>query len=290
LLPCFWKCRAGVIRFYFPKTERVGTTVSILQKEPFIFAFIYTLFTVSLASPIFYDRISASERNGRDLVLALDSSGSMAESGFDTEKKNLRKYDVLLNIVEAFIDKRFDDNIGLVIFGSFSFTAAPVTYDLVALKEILHLSDVAIAGESTAIGEGIYQSLRTLKFGKAKKKAIILITDGYQNAGSVSIKDAVEMAKREGVKIYTIGIGKKGMFDEKLLKKISAETGGQTFSAVNSDDLKSVFSKIDSLEPSPIRSHMLVNKKMLYIYPLILGMILLIGLRLNRKSNEVALS
>jgi len=104
-----------------------------LQKEPFIFAFIYTLFTVSLASPIFYDRILASERNGRDLVLALDSSGSMAESGFDTERKNLRKYDVLLNIVEAFIDKRFDDNIGLVIFGSFSFTAAPVTYDLVAL-------------------------------------------------------------------------------------------------------------------------------------------------------------
>ena len=261
-----------------------------MQKEPFIFAFIYTLFTVSLASPIFYDRILASERNGRDLVLALDSSGSMAESGFDTEKKNLRKYDVLLNIVEAFIDKRFDDNIGLVIFGSFAYSASPITYDLVALKEILHLSDVGIAGESTAIGEGIYQSLRTLKFGNAKKKAIILITDGYQNAGSVSVKDAVEMAKRDGVKIYTIGIGKKGMFDEKLLKKISAETGGQTFSAVNSDDLKSVFNKIDSLEPSPIRSHMLVNKKMLYKIPLILGMILLIGLKLNRKSNETALS
>lgn len=277
LIPCFWRCPAGVIKFYFPKTTYVRTSALSFGKEPILYASIYALFVTALASPIFYDRLAANDRSGRDLVLALDTSGSMAESGFDTSDKMKRKYDTVLSIVEAFLNERYDDNIGLVLFGSFAYSASPVTYDLVALKEILRMSDVGIAGESTAIGEGIDQALRSLKFGHAKKKVIVLMTDGYQNAGSVSIADAVKRAKKEGVTIYTIGIGKPGQYDKKLLDKIAAETGGKSFSARNSEDLASVFEAISKLEPSPIRSQMLVNKRMLYIYPLMAGMILLIG-------------
>jgi len=266
-----------VTKFYFPRTEDVGGASLSLQKEPLLYAIIYALLVTALASPIVYDRLAAHERHGRDLVLALDSSGSMAESGFDAKDPMKRKYDALIEIVESFLEKRFDDNIGLVIFGTFAYPASPVTYDLVALKEVLRLSDVGLAGESTAIGEGIDQALRSLRFGSAKHKVIVLITDGYQNAGSVSIKEAVERAKREGVTIYTIGVGKKGSFDAELLQKIADETGGQTFWARNRNDLQEVFDTIESLEPSPIRSHHLINKKMLYIYPLILAMILLIG-------------
>jgi len=255
----------------------VGGASLSLQKEPLLYAIIYALLVTALASPIVYDRLASYERHGRDLVLALDSSGSMAESGFDAEDPMKRKYDALIEIVESFLEKRFDDNIGLVIFGTFAYPASPVTYDLVALKEVLRLSDVGLVGESTAIGEGIDQALRSLRFGSAKRKVIVLITDGYQNAGSVSIKEAVERAKKEGVTVYTIGVGKKGSFDAQLLKKIADETGGQTFWARNRNDLQEVFDTIESLEPSPIRSHHLLNKRMLYIYPLILAMILLIG-------------
>ena len=266
------------MKFYFPKISRVPSARFGFQKEPLLYAGLFALSVTALASPVTYDRLAASERHGRDLVLAIDTSGSMAESGFDRAHPMKRKYDVLTDLVRSFLTKRHDDNIGLVIFGSFAYAASPVTYDLKALEAIVGMTDVGIAGESTAIGEGIDQALRALKFGHAKKKVIVLITDGYQNAGSVSIKDAVTKAKKAGVTIYTIGIGKPGDFDRKLLEKIAEETGGKSFAASDAEDLKSVFDKLDTLEPSPIRSHTMINRKPLYPYPLIAGMIVLIGM------------
>ncbi|BDY13816.1 hypothetical protein HCR_21280 [Hydrogenimonas cancrithermarum] len=162
------------------------------------------------------------------------------------------------------------------MFGTFAYAASPVTYDLKALEEILKLTDVGIAGQSTAIGEGIDQAIRTLHFGYAKEKVIVLLTDGFQNTGSVSVKEAVEKAKRVGVKIYTIGIGKAGDFDKNLLERIATETGGRFFPAMDASGLKEVFDIIDNLEPSPIRSKSMINRKMLYVYPLVFGMILLV--------------
>ena len=273
------------MKFYFPKTSYVASAAFSFQRQPLFFASLYMLFVTAFASPILYERLAASERSGRDLVLALDTSGSMAESGFDATDRMKRKFDALLDIVDLFLTERYDDNIGLVMFGSFAYPAAPVTYDLVALREVLRMTDVGIAGESTAIGEGIGQALRSLQFGHAKRKVIVLITDGYQNAGSVSIADAVMLAKREGVTIYPIGIGKPGQYDAKLLEKIADETGGRAFSARSSDDLASVFETIAKLEPSPIRSQMLVDKRMLFIYPLIAGMIMLIGFLSFRRDR-----
>ncbi|WP_353662234.1 VWA domain-containing protein [Hydrogenimonas sp. SS33] len=277
LLPCFWRCPAGVVKLYFPKILLLPASRFSLSKEPLLYASVYLFAVTALASPVTYDRLAASERHGRDLVLALDTSGSMAESGFDREHPMRRKFDVVISLVKSFLKNRHDDNIGLVLFGSFAFAASPVTYDLAALQEIVDTADVGVAGQSTAIGEGIDQALRALSFSHAKKKVIVLMTDGYQNAGSVSIKEAVEKAKRRGVKIYTIGIGKPKDYDAKLLKKIADETGAKSFSAANAEDLKEVFEELDSLEPSPIRSHTMINRRPLYQWPLLGAMILLIG-------------
>ncbi len=277
LVPCFWRCPAGVVKLHFPKLSYVSGSFLSFGREPLLYAAVFSLFVTALASPIAYDRLAASERHGRDLVLALDTSGSMAESGFSEEDRMKRKFDAVLEIVDAFLTARHDDNVGLVMFGSFAYPAAPVTYDLVALREILRMTDVGIAGESTAIGEGIAQALRSLRFGHAKRKVIVLVTDGYQNAGSVSIADAVERAKKMGVTIYTIGVGKPGQYDGKLLEKIANETGGRAFFARGSGDLAEVFATIATLEPSPIRSRMPVNRRMLFVWPLMGGMILLIG-------------
>ncbi len=277
LIPCFWRCPAGSVSLYFPRVAQVGTTPFSLGREPLLNSLVFALFVMSLAGPLSYARLATNERHGRDLVLTLDTSGSMAESGFSAERPDARKYDLLIEMAKAFLQKRFDDNAGVVIFGSFAYAASPVTYDLAALTQILAMTDVGIAGQSTAIGEGIDQALRTLKYGRAKKRVVVLITDGYQNAGSISVKQAVARAKKMGVKIYTVGIGTPKDYDAKLLARIAAETGGKAFGAENADELAGVFDELDRLEPSPIRSRAMVDPRPWYDIPLILGMMLLIG-------------
>ncbi len=277
LLPCFFWCKPDAKRYYFPKLEWIGQRHPLWRPDLWLKVVIYTLMVIALARPLLYEGATSEHRKGRDLILALDASGSMGESGFDPKNRYRTKYESTLALTKAFIDKRFDDNMGIVIFGTFAYTTSPLTYDLSALSQLLEMTDVGIAGESTAIGDAIIQSLRTLKFGHAKQKAIILITDGYHNAGSISPKAAVAKAKAAGVKIYTIGIGKAGDYDAALLQKIAKETGGRSFGATDAEALQEVYAEIDKLEPSPIRSEGYLNQKLLIYYPLGAALLLLLG-------------
>jgi len=128
--------------------------------------------------PFIYEQNSSYHKRGRDLVIALDASGSMGESGFDDSDRYRSKYDTLIKLSKDFISNRFDDNIGLVLFGSFAYSASPITYDLNSLSYLLDMTNVGLAGESTAIGDAIYQSIKNLSYGKAKSKVIILISQG----------------------------------------------------------------------------------------------------------------
>jgi Ca-activated chloride channel family protein len=277
LLPCFFWCSPPKAHYYFPKLDWLGRQSALWSIEPWLKVLIYTLMVLALAKPMLYDNTENHHRKGRDLILALDASGSMGESEFDTKNRYKRKYDVVLTLTKTFVHKRFDDNMGVVIFGTFAYSASPLTYDLSALRQLLEMTDVGIAGESTAIGDAIMQSLHTLRYGTAKRKAIILLTDGKHNAGSTSPKDAVRHAKKAGVKIYTIGIGKPGDYDAALLQKIATETGGKAFFATDAEALRSVYESIEQLEPSPIRSESYLNQRLLIAYPLWAALLLLAG-------------
>jgi len=244
-----------------------------------------SLMVVSLASPIIYDQKTSSKRKGRDLVFALDTSGSMAESGFDADNSQKRKFDALKELLTAFIAKRFNDNVGVSIFGTYAYPAIPLSYDMHSVAFLLDFFDVGIAGDSTAIGEGLATALRILKKGEAKEKVIILITDGYQNSGSISVKEAVQRAKKQHVKIYTIGIGNSSAFDANLLKLIAKNTDAKMFEANNVKMLQDVYKEIDKLEPSAIRSKHYLNKQNLYMYPLSLAFLLLLYLIIRRKEE-----
>jgi Ca-activated chloride channel family protein len=230
---------------------------------------------LALAEPLVYDKTSNQHKKGRDLILAIDASGSMAQSGFDTKDRFKNKYETTLDLSKAFIKNRFDDNMGVVVFGTFAYTASPLTYDLDALGFLLEMTTVGLAGESTAIGDAIMQSIRTLSFGKAKNKAIILLTDGYHNAGRISPKESVKEAIALGIKIYTIGIGKKSDYDNSLLQTIAKESGGKSYGASTADALNKVYNEINTLEPSLIRSESYFNQKLLIFLPLGLVFILL---------------
>jgi len=287
LIPCFFWCREHSRTFYFSKPEWMGKESPLFSWEPWFKILIFSLMVFALAEPFVYESEGNQMRKGRDLILAIDASGSMAQSGFDAKDRFKTKYKTTIELAKAFTQKRFDDNMGVVIFGTFAYTASPLTYDLKTLEYLLEMTNVGIAGESTAIGDAIMQSLRTLGFGEAKQKAIILLTDGYHNAGKSSPKAAVEKAKKTGVRIYTIGIGSKRDYDAALLETMAKETGGKSYAADNAEALEEVFTEISTLEPSQIRGENYLNKQLLIFLPLILaGTLLLIWIfRQEREAS-----
>jgi Ca-activated chloride channel homolog len=280
ILPCFWRCRRR-LQFYFPHTRYFKHPASLLSLRALAATAVFTLLVAALAFPQTYEARAAHERSGRDLVLVLDTSGSMAESRFDGKQSGRSKYETVIAIVRHFLQHRYDDNVGLVVFGSFAYAASPVTYDLPALESILEMTNVGIAGESTAIGAGIAQAVRSLSFGHAKEKVIVLMTDGKHNAGSISPREAVASAVQDGIKIYTIGIGKPSDYDAPLLERIAQESGGKAFGASDAEALSAVYDEIDSLEPSPLRSNERINVRPLYALPLLAAMVLMTMLLLR---------
>ena len=287
LIICIYKCPKSIQEIIFPHTHLFGKKTSLIQKEKFFYSLILVLLITALASPISYDEKSSSKRKGRDLVFALDTSGSMAESGFDKENEQRKKFEILKSLLKEFISSRYDDNVGVSIFGSYAYSAVPLTYDMNSINFLLDFFEVGIAGDSTAIGEGIASAIRLIKKGNAKSKVIILITDGYQNSGTISIKEASLQAKELGIKIYSIGLGKKENFDAKLLKLIAKQTDAKMFSAINSQALNNIYKELDTLEPSQIRSQHYLNKQTLYLHPLSLASLLLLFLLLKYKEEEL---
>lgn len=286
LLPCFLWCKQYNRMYYFPKLEWISRQSPLLSWEPWLKMLIFSLLVFALAKPFVYDSSNSEHKKGRDLILAIDASGSMAQSGFDTKDRFKNKYESTLKLSKAFTKKRLDDNMGVIVFGTFAYTASPLTYDLEALSYLLEMTTVGLAGESTAIGDAIMQSIRTLSFGKAENKAIILLTDGYHNAGRTSPKQAVTKAKSLGIKIYTIGIGKKSDYDVAMLETIAKESGGKSYAASSAEALSKVYKEIDRLEPSPIRSENYLNQKLLLFFPLALVFLLLFLWIIYQKRSE----
>jgi len=287
LLPCFVFCKIKAKTLYFSKPEWLPKQSFSWDSLLLLTMLIYTLLVLALASPFSYNTSLASEKKGRDLVLVLDTSGSMAERGFNKKDKTQNKYEISVTLAKAFIEKRYDDNIGLVVFGSYAFSASPLTYDLKALSEMFYLmSDVGIAGTSTAIGDALMQGLRTLEGGKAVSQVLILLTDGKHNAGKSSPHQAITLAKERGIKVYTIGIGKKGDYDEELLSTIAKESGAKSFFASSSDELEKVYEEIEELEPSAIRSEQYFNKEEYFVYPLFLAILGLFFLIWRYEETE----
>lgn len=276
LLPCFLWCKQYSKIYYFPKLAWIKRQSPLLSWEPWLKMMLFSLMVFALAEPFIYDSASNQHKKGRDLILAIDASGSMAQSGFDEKNRFKTKYESTLALSTAFTQRRFDDNMGVVVFGTFAYTASPLTYDLESLAYLLEMTTVGLAGESTAIGDALIQSIRTLSYGEAKNKAIILLTDGYHNAGKSSPKAAVAKAKALGIKIYTIGIGKKSDYDAALLETIAKESGAKSYNASLASKLSKVYEAIEALEPSSIRSENYLNQKLLTLFPLGIVFVLLL--------------
>jgi Ca-activated chloride channel family protein len=283
LLYCLYKCKEHLKPIFFVHLHFLVPKKIFLRAEWIVKILILIFLTLALTSPIVVDRLNPFNRYGKDIVLAIDASGSMNGSGFDFENETgngerLSRFEITKIIAKDFILRRVSDNIGIVLYGDFAFIASPISYEKEIVADMLSYLSQGTAGQNTAIGEAIAMSVRAFEYSGAKTKIIILLTDGEHNSGIISPKDAIQLAKDKNIKIYTIAIGEKGEADAVLLQKIAEETSGEFFSAISAKELQEVYDKIDILEDSKIKSKEYVQKQYYYQMPLLLACGLLLFL------------
>ncbi len=263
---------------------------------PIVLRFIaITLFIIAFARPQEGHKRTEILSQGVDIVLAIDTSGSMQALDFKKNETQVTRLSVVKDVVAEFVKNREMDRIGMVVFGANAFTQCPLTLDQNILLSFLDKLKIGMAGDATAIGSAIGISARRLKDLKSKSKVIILLTDGRNNSGTIPPLQAAEIAKTLGIKIYTIGVGKRGKapflvdsifgkrliyqnvdIDEEVLNKISKMTDAKYFRATDLKSLKDIYKQIDLLEKSEVKSIDHSEHKELFHYFLIPGLILLL--------------
>ena len=260
---------------------------------------------VALAQP----RLTRSETkvtaSGVDIVAVLDMSYSMADEDFELRGKPANRLEMAKEVLKKFIDKRPNDRIGLVVFATDSFTAAPLTLDHDFVQQNLERLQLGtIEGGSTAIGSGLSTAINRLRELKSKSKIVILMTDGRNNAGKVAPRTVAEAAKALGVKIYTIGVGKRGEsrrprmdrygrpvydffgrkvydpdpedLDEDVLTEIATMTGGKYYRADNAQRFQAIYAEIDKLEKTEAEVKKYAHHKELFAWLISPGLGLLL--------------
>ena len=224
------------------------------------------LLIVALARPQSVDEGSTSNTEGIDIVLAIDISTSMLAQDLQPDRIQAAK-----QVAGNFITDRPGDRIGLVAFAGEAFTQSPLTTDQGTLQTLLGRLRSGVVEDGTAIGNGLATAINRLRESNAKSKVIILLTDGENNRGEIAPLTAAEIARDQGIRVYTIGVGTQGKapypfqtafgvqymdvdveIDEPTLKQIAATTGGQYFRATDNASLKEIYSEIDKMEKTKI--------------------------------------
>jgi Ca-activated chloride channel family protein len=256
------------------------------------------LFIIALAQPRLTKSETQVKASGVDIVVALDMSGSMISEDFEVHEQRVNRFDMARAVLKQFIDKRPNDRIGLVAFASQAFIATPLTLDHEFLLENLERLQIGTIDEkSTAIGSALSTAVNRLRDLKSKSKIVILMTDGQNNAGKIAPLTAAEAAQALQVKVYTIGVGMRGMapmpvffggrrvgtepqpvdIDEDTLQKIADLTTGKYYRADNTAKFQAIYAEIDKLEKTEKEVKKFAQHRELFAWAIApgLGLILL---------------
>ncbi len=221
--------------------------------------------------------------SGRDLMMAVDLSGSMQEEDFTINGRTVNRLQAVKYVGRNFIKQREGDRIGLILFGQQAYLQTPLTFDLKTVETLLLESMIGIAGRATAIGDAIGLAIKRLKDKDKDSRVLILLTDGANTAGEVEPLKAAELAAEQGLKIYTIGIGaeyverntffssrkvKNTEIDERTLNAIAEKTGGRYFRARDTQELHKIYQLLDQLEPVEQNAQSFRPIMALYYWPL----------------------
>lgn len=230
---------------------------------------LWLLLLVAAARPMWIGEPIELPNSGRDLMLAVDISGSMRIEDMQIGQALVPRVDAVRQVGAQFISQRSGDRLGLILFGSNAYVQSPLSFDTATVQRFLSEAQIGFAGEETAIGDAIGLAVKRLKERPAENRVLILLTDGQDTASSVKPLDAAKLAAKLGIRIYTIGIGADaltlpGLFgssfgsrqvnpsaelDEAGLQEIAKLTGGEYFRARNPQELANIYHRLDELEP-----------------------------------------
>lgn len=270
-----------------------------MRHLPFVLRLIsLALIIIVIARPQSVNSWEETETQGIDIVMALDVSGSMLAQDLQPDRLEAAK-----KVASEFITDRQNDNIGLVIFAGESFTQCPLTTDHSVLLNLLNEVQFGLIEDGTAIGLGLANSVNRLKDSDSQSRVVILLTDGTNNRGQIAPLTAADLARSYGIRVYTIGVGTKGMaptpvqtpfgirmqnmpvdIDEKTLTEIAAMTGGQYFRAEDTEGLRNIYDEIDEMEKYLISVQNVTRRQELFLPFALLAMGLIVLELLLRRT------
>ena len=249
-------------------------------------ALIWLLLVAAAARPQWLGDPLPLSLSGRDLMLAIDVSGSMEIQDFDLGGRQVTRLDVIKKTAGEFIERRAGDRLGLILFGTHAYLQTPLTFDRTSVRASLLDATIGLAGKETAIGEAIGLAIKRLRDGPIEQRVLVLLTDGANTAGTVNPNQAAQLAKEAGLRIYTIGIGAESMtletnpffgprvvnpsrdLDESTLRLIAESTGGEYFRAKDTAALEEIYLQLDSLEPRESEAEIFRPVTPLFHWPL----------------------
>lgn len=262
-------------------TNQQPKSSSLVQKKSFIeiivLSIVWLLLLASLSSPQLVGKAELKAKNSRNFLIVADMSFSMAQKDWKISGKPVTRWDAVTAVMDEFIEKREGDRMGLVLFGSNAYVQAPFTPDLPTVKTMLDEAAVGLAGQTTSIGKAIMKGIDLFDNDTIKTKVMLLLTDGVDAGLGVLPLDAADIAKRDSIMIYTIGIGDPNSgnsdLDERTLEDIADITGGQYFRAINTERLNSIYDELDKLEPIEYEEESYRPRTFLYHYPLLIAIL-----------------
>jgi len=233
------------------------------RQWPWALFLCWALLIAGIARPQWVGEPRPLPTAGRDLLLAVDISGSMGDDDMVWEGARVTRIDLVKRLLSEFIEARAGDRIGLILFGTRPYVQVPLTFDRETVATLLSEAPLGIAGGRTAIGDAVGLAVKHLLDRPAESRVLVLLTDGASNTGELAPKRAAEIAKDAGIRVHTIGFAGAGIdffgrlrslssseLDEQSLQELATVTGGTYFRAAAGDELQRVYEQIDALEPT----------------------------------------
>lgn len=270
----------------------VGTNKQATSNRLRIFAAILAWICLVLAAarPQWLGEPVNVPAEGRDLMIAVDLSGSMKVEDMQVNGRAVDRLVMIKHVLGDFIQRRVGDRLGLILFADTAYLQAPLTYDRETVHQLLDEAVIGLVGEQTAIGDAVGLAVKRFEARKESNRVLILLTDGQNTAGNITPKQANDLAIQHDVTVYTIGVGADSMLvqsffgtrqvnpsqelDEKMLTQLAQSTGGQYFRARDTQGLEAIYSKLDELEPIARESRQMRPQTALYFYPLSVALLL----------------
>jgi Ca-activated chloride channel family protein len=254
-------------------------------------ALVWLLLVVAASRPQWVGEISSLPITGRDLLLAVDVSGSMDTQDMVWENRAVNRLVVVKQVAGEFIQRRRGDRVGLILFGSRAYLQTPLTFDIETTATMLDEAEIGLAGRETAIGDAMGLAVKRLREDAQSERVLILLTDGANTSGEVQPLQAAEFAARQGLTVYTVGVGADEMrvqdffgtrvvnpsvdLDEDALRAIAERTGGAYFRARDAEALAEIYRLLDELEP--VESDVEVVRPVAELFHWPLGLAYLLG-------------